>query len=149
MMWTTIISSLFVLFALAVVLFLYKTTNHAKVIISILLALLFLVIVISVFLYRKQVGISAIFLNEGTRFTGSKPSTIFYILLFLGLTLGFFIMILLEYKGLISVGTPTFDKVHLYYEPNKHGLWLTWVVLAIQLLWGLFFLKESCRFLII
>jgi hypothetical protein len=141
MMWITIISSLVVLIALAVVLFTYKTTNPSKIVIGILLVILFLIIAISVFVYRKQITIAAIFLAEGTKFTGNKPSTIIYIFLFLGLTLGFFLMLIKEYQGLISVGTPTFHQTELYYSVNKKGLWLTWVVLGIQLIWGLSFLK--------
>lgn len=149
MMWLTIIGSLVVLLGLAAVLFTYKTTNISKTIIGIVLTLLFLIIAVSVWIYRKQVAVAAIFLDEGTKFTGNKPSTMFYIFLFFGLTLGFFVMILWEYKGLISVGAPTFENSELYYEVNKHGLWATWVVLGIQLVWGLFFLKESCTLTLI
>jgi hypothetical protein len=145
MMWITIISSMVVLLVLAVLLFFYKTSNASKIIISIFLALLFIIILASIWLYRKQVGVSAIFLDEGTKFTANKPSTIFYIFLFFALTLGFFSMILLEYKGLISVGAPSFDSSELYYKVNTHGMWATWVVLGIQLVWGLFFLKEACK----
>lgn len=143
--WVTVIGSLIVLLGLAVVLYAYKTTNNTKIIISILLALLWIVIAVSIWLYRKQITLSAIFLDEGTKFTANKPSTVFYIFLFLAFSLGFFLMIIYEYSGLVSMGVPSFSNDALYYEVNKRGLWATWVVLGIQLFWGIFFLKEACK----
>lgn len=143
--WVTVIGSLVVLLALAVVLFAYKTTNNTKIIISTLLALLWIVIAVSIWLYRKQITLSAIFLDEGTKFTANKPSSAFYIILFLALSLGFFFMLIHEYTGLVSMGEPSFSKDALYYVVNKNGLWATWVVLGIQLIWGIFFLKEACK----
>lgn len=142
--WVTVIGSLVILLGLAVVLYVYKTTNNTKIVISILLALLWIVIAVSIWLYRKQITISAIFLDEGTKFTGNKPATAFYIIFFLALSLGFFFMLIFEYSGLVSMGAPSFSNDALYYEVNKHGLWATWVVLGIQLFWGIFFLKEAC-----
>jgi hypothetical protein len=110
MVWVTIISSMVVLLGLAVVLFIYKTDNIAKIIIGIILVLLFLIVAISIWIYRKQITLSGIFLDEGTKFTANKPSTIFYIILFMALSLGLFVLVIFEYNGLIGVGTPTFDK---------------------------------------
>lgn len=147
--WVTVIGSLVVLLGLAVVLYVYKTTNNTKIIISVLLALLWIVIAISIWLYRKQITLSGIFLDEGTKFTANKPASAFYIILFLALSLGFFFMIIFEYSGLVSMGAPSFSNDALYYEVNKRGLWATWVVLGIQLFWGIFFLKEACKHLTI
>ncbi len=131
MIWVTIIGSMVILLVLAVVLFIYKTTNNTKIVISIVLALLLIVIVVSIWMYRKQITLSAIFLDEGTKFTSSKPASSFYILLFLALSLGFFFLLIFEYSGLVSMGTPSFNSSSLYYEVNKNGLWATWVVLGL------------------
>ena len=142
----TIYASLLVLIGLAVVLFFYKTENPSKMYISIALALLFIVILVSACIYTKQTKIGAIFLEQGTDFIGSNPSTIFYIILFSSLTMGLFVMIIKEYSGLISMATPDFDATQdLYYEVNSSNLWMVWIVLGIQFLWGLSFLKESCN----
>jgi hypothetical protein len=62
------------------------------------------------------------------------------------LTLGLFGMIAKEYAGLISLETPEFDASQdLYYEINSRNLWMVWIVLGIQFLWGLSFLKEACN----
>jgi uncharacterized membrane protein len=143
--WVTVIGSLVVLLGLAVMLYAYKTTNNTKIIISVLLALLWVVIAVSIWMYRKQITLSGIFLDEGTKFTANKPASAFYILLFLALSLGFFFMLIYEYSGLVSMGTPSFSQDALYYEVNKRGLWATWIVLGVQLIWGIFFLKEACK----
>ncbi len=114
-----------------------------------MLALLFILILASVCVYKKQTTISAIFLEQGTNFIGSNLSTIFYIILFSALTLGFFFMMIKEYTGLISIAAPEFNaEKDIYYEVNSKGLWIVWIILGIQFLWGLSFLKESCNLFI-
>jgi len=150
MAWLTIYASLFFLIGLAVVLFFYKTENPSKIYISIALAVLFILIFVSAYVYTKQTKIGAIFLEQGTNFIASNLSTIFYIILFCSLTLGLFFMIIKEYEGLISIAKPDFDaNQDIYYEVNSKGLWIVWIVLGIQFLWGLSFLKESCKILAI
>lgn len=68
-----------------------------------------MLILMSACLYSKQIKIGGIFLEQGTGFISSNLSTIFYILLFSALTLGFFWMITKEYEGLISRAAPSFD----------------------------------------
>lgn len=115
MMWITIYSSLAIIVALAVILFVYKTNNPSKMLIAIVLLVLFIIIAVSVYFQQKQISLAGIFLAEATRFTWSKPSTFFYVFLFLACTLGFFVMLIQEYRGLISVGQPIFDKKSIYY----------------------------------
>jgi hypothetical protein len=110
MVWVTIYTSLVVLIALAAVLFMYKTTHPGKIILGIILAAVFLIITLHACFYKQEVQIGAIFLQEGTRFTSNKPSTVFYIFLFMACTLGFFFMLIEEYRGFISVGAPSFDS---------------------------------------
>ena len=146
MAWFTIYASLLVLIGLAVVLFFYKTENPSKMYISIALALLFIVILASTCMYSKQTEIGGLFLAQGTKFIASNVSTIFYMVLFSFLTMGLFWVIIKEYAGLISIATPEFDASRdLYYEVNSSNLWMVWIVLGIQFLWGLSFLKESCN----
>lgn len=141
MMWITIILSLLVLVGLSVTVFLYKSEHAGKVVIGALLASLFFIITFSVCLYKQSIKVGAVYLKEGTKFTGNKPSTAFYIVFFAACTLGLFFMIIQEYRGLMSIGEPTFDKENLYHEANKKGQWLIWAVLGVQLIWGLSFLK--------
>jgi hypothetical protein len=149
MMWITIFASLVAIIALAAILFSYKTSNPGKIYLGILLVVLFIIIAVSVYYQQKQISLAAIFLSEATKFTWSKPSTFFYVLLFMGCTLGFFVMLIQEYRGLISVKAPVFNNNSIYYGVDKHGLWLTCTLLGIQLLWGLSFLKEACKYWII
>ena len=109
------------------------------------MAVLTLVIVISICLYSKQVPITGVFLDEATKFTGKNPSNILFVLIFMIFTAGFLFMFIFEYKGLISMGQPTFKKESLYYEASRRVSWATWTVLSIQLVWGIFFLKEACN----
>ena len=68
------------------------------------MAVLLLVIVISICLYRKQVPITGVFLDEATKFTGKNPSNILFVLIFMIFTAGFLFMFIFEYKGLVSMG---------------------------------------------
>ena len=146
MTWFTIYASLLVLIGLAVVLFFYKTENPSKISISIALAVLFMIILVSVCMQAKQIKIGTISLDQGTNFTRSNLSTIFYILLFSAMTMGLLWMIVKEYSGLLSMAKPEFDASQdLYYEVNSSNLWIIWIVLGIQFLWGLSYLKESCK----
>lgn len=141
MMWITIILSLLVLVGLAVTVFLYKSEHAGRIIIGALLAALFFIILFSVCLYKQSIKVGAVYLKEGTKFTGSKPSTAFYIVFFAACTLGFFFMIIQEYQGLLSMTQPEFKKENLYYEVNSKGQWVIWAILGVQLIWGLSFLK--------
>lgn len=115
MMWITIILSLLVLVGLSVTVFLYKSEHAGRILIGALLASLFLIITLSVCFYKQSIKVGAVYLKEGTKFTGNKMSTAFYIILFDACTLGFFFMIIQEYRGLLSIGEPTFDKQNLYH----------------------------------
>jgi hypothetical protein len=147
MVWVTLVGSIIVLLALAVILFLYKTQNPSKIYLGIALGILSLVVLLSICLYRKQVSIAGVFLKEGTKFTSEMPSNILFVLIFMAFTLGFLLMFIFEYRGLISMGKPTFNKSELYYEASQRGSWFIWAVLGLQLIWGIFFLKEACSLL--
>lgn len=103
LMWITIYTSLIIIVALAAILFSYKTNNPSKILIAIVLLVLFIIIGVSVYFQQKQISLAAIFLAEATRFTWKKTSTFFYVVLFMALTFGFFVMLIQEYRGLVSV----------------------------------------------
>lgn len=106
----TIYLSIAVTLALSVVLFLYKTENKtSKIIIGIFIVVLLVLIVMSTIGFYKAFNLSGIFLKEGTKFTSSSRSTILYIPIFMLMQVGFFLIMLQEYKGFVSSGVPSFN----------------------------------------
>jgi predicted lysophospholipase L1 biosynthesis ABC-type transport system permease subunit len=106
----TIYISIAVILALSVLLFLYKTENKAsKIIIGIFLVALLVLLVMSAIGFHKAFKLSGIFLKEGTKFASSSRSTLLYIPTFMLMQVGFFLIILQEYKGFVSHGVPSFN----------------------------------------
>ena len=102
MVWATIIASIIVLAGLAAILFLYKSTSSAKIVLAIVLAVFTVIYVISIILHRRETDFGAIFLHESVKFTGKNPSTFAYILVFFGLTILFLWSMMKEYSGFVS-----------------------------------------------
>ena len=114
---STIILSLLVLLALSIVLFIYKTEDtKSKILAAIVLCSLFLITLISAIAFRSAFSLSAVFLKESTKFSSKNRGTLLYIPIFLIILFGFLVIIIQEYKGFVSVGTPQFDPANLYYE---------------------------------
>ena len=130
---------------LAVLLFFYGSSTGMKVVVCVILLLIFLACLASVCMLYKSLKLGSIFLKAASDYVSHAIFTLFYIILFMALTLGFLSMLIIEYTGLISIMEPTFDNTSLYYESSTNSMIFSFVVLFVQLLWGLSFLKEACK----
>jgi hypothetical protein len=77
----------------------------------------------------------------------SKVMTFLYILLFMVLTFVFGILIVFQYLAFSSVAAPSFNKDQLY-EQLSRNFWFM-APLVIETLWGLSFLRDACKYVII
>jgi hypothetical protein len=65
-----------------------------------------LILVTSVIAFRSAFPLSAVFLKESTKFSSKNRGSLLYIPIFLIILFGFFVMMIQEYRGFVSFGTP-------------------------------------------
>lgn len=136
-----------IVLAVAVLIFLYPTSNTTgQIVVGIILAILAILILATILCHRSSIKICGAFLAESTRFVKDNPCVLVYIPIFILLLAGFLVMMLQEYRSFMTSGTATFDaSSSLYYLSTGTGQTILTVLLVIQFIWGLSFLKEACK----
>jgi Ca2+/Na+ antiporter len=93
--------------------------------------------------HSREVALSGIFMNHGNRFLRSDCLVWLYIPLFLLLTLGLIVLILWQYIAFGTAHPSTFNAGDLY-RSSSHCIPLQ-ILNAIELVWGLQFLRDACK----
>lgn len=120
-----------------------KDSQGWAIFLAILGLIIAFLIVFYVIVHRRRINICGAFLKHSTTMLKENWKTFLYIPIFMVLTFIFGILTVFEYIAFSSYSQPTFDPQHsLYLELNKS--WVLIVLLAIQTLWGLSFLRDTC-----
>ena len=93
--------------------------------------------------YRKELELSAIFMDHATKFLRETPLVFAYIPLFLILTFGLIVLIVWQYVAFGTEHEPVLEQGNLY-KTSSHNIALQ-VFNAIELIWGLQFLRDACN----
>jgi hypothetical protein len=119
--------------------------NHldAKYYTAIVLFCLLIFLSIAICVYRRNLNLSAILLNQSARFLGNSTRAFSLILVFVVITTFFiFLNIVVQWILLTSSAAST----------NKSDVWQQWsgnkplqIIHIILFLWGIQFLKDSCK----
>jgi NADH:ubiquinone oxidoreductase subunit 6 (subunit J) len=123
----------------------YSWANHLDAkyytIIALFLLLIFLSVVVCV--YRRNLTLSAILLNQSARFLGSSTGAFLLILIFIVITIIFIGVNFVVHWILLTSSATSVDKsqVWLQWSGNKP----LQIIHFILFIWGIQFLKDSCR----
>ena len=145
-----VLASLIIL-ALVICMFAYHYGAYGKIFVAIVLLILFFLIILSSCKNRRCVDMNGVFLSNASQMLGtSKCLTFFYIPLFIVLLTGFIFLVIYEFRSYWAGGSLHFDAdSSIFWEFNSAGPIVLTVFLAIQVVWGLSFLKEACKFFVI
>lgn len=137
-----------VILALAICMFTYHYDAYGKIFVAILLLVLFFIIVLSSCKNRRCVDMNGVFLSNASQMLGtSKCLTFLYIPLFILLLVGFIFLVIYEFRSFWAGGDLSFDaESSIFWEFSSVGPIILSVFLAIQVVWGLSFLKEACKY---
>lgn len=113
----------------------------AKIITAVLGILVGLVFLPAFFFFKSQLRISSIFLSQAPRFVCSNCNVLAYVPLFLLLLIVLVVVSIFELLSFWSIPTPQFDSQKIFYSMTGIGYVYMSVLVAIQLLWGLSFLR--------
>lgn len=130
----------------AVCVFLYRTSQHPiKEIIAAVLLCILLIILLTICKNTDSWRMHSIFLSYSTKMISHRCTTLFYIPIFAVILVAFIAMLVLEFTAFWSYGTVTFSKHNVYQEiRSPTGIVLS-MVLVVQGVWGLTFIKEACK----
>jgi hypothetical protein len=127
----------------------FENMRIPKLVLATLLIVMGSFTLIMTLCYRRYLRVSAVFLSYATRFIAQTPSVILYIVLLLLFTAGLAALTVFELLAVWGAANPAFVKDRVFYfSQGKHAFILS-ILILIQLYWGLAFLKELCKNLLI
>lgn len=91
-----------------------------------------------------QIKVSSVFVDGATEFLGSSLSTLLYIPLFILATFGFIALILFQYLSFSSHKQIYMNPNDIYWNGSSLTIWN--MLNGVELLWGIFILRDSCKF---
>jgi hypothetical protein len=128
-------------------------TNETGIrgLLGIVLLLVFLLIIVSVYKNSISIKIHALLLRQASALISYRYTILLYILMYLVCLALFIGLVMFEMVGMWSAGKKIFIPAeYIYYQlQGIHFSGLVTVVIAVQLIWGIAFLKESCKRVII
>ena len=112
------------------------------IILGIVCLVLFVVLILYSWVHRKQIYITACFLEIAGTYLRQHLTTLIWVPIFIAVTFLFGFILSFEYLAFTSRGTPTFNPKNVYY--SLYNNWFAVMVLVIQGLWGFSFFRDSC-----
>lgn len=97
-----------------------------------------------VFIYKRRVKTTGIFLAYAAKFLAQKPINFVYIPIFILLLIGLLVLCLFQYLAFSSQADPKKVEGDIYLQLTQN-IPLT-ILTIIELIWGAQFLKDSCTF---
>lgn len=97
-----------VVLAISILLFVYPTSAKYKLAVAIILLVLFIIAIINIFQYRKELHIQGVFLKQATKVVQWKH--FFYIPLFLLMLAAFAFILIMEFRSYWASGSLHFHK---------------------------------------
>lgn len=146
-----VIAGSVMILACAICIFTYGAGENAfRIVIGCVLIFMLIIIALTFLKNRSSLRIHGIFLNYSTQFLKDRPITLLYIPLFLAFLVSFIIIIVLEFSSFWTTGDLNFSPSEgLFHKPVGVGPIVFTVLLAIQTIWGLVFLKVACNYVLI
>jgi len=114
-----------------------------KITILVVIALLIVIFIVILVMYKKALMIQGIFLDYSRKFIEANTHVFLYIPLFIILTIGLVALFLFQHAA-FSSKHPSSNN---FFNFISSGL-LCWLNL-IEFVWGLQFLRDTCRYSII
>jgi hypothetical protein len=141
------ILSLLVILALAICMFTYYADASGKIPIAIILLVAFIIIALGLFRNRNSVRMNGVWMTKATQMLRSaKCGAFLYIPLFIGFLIGFIFLIILEFRAFWTGSSLYFDREKsIFWEFHATAPTILCVLLILQSIWGLSFLKEACK----
>ncbi len=126
----------------------FKTEETGlRAVVGVLLIIILGMLIVSVYKNSISIKIHAVFLRQASQLIGKQCSLVVFILLYLVFLVLLIALIMFEFVGFWSNGRKIFlPAEYLYYK--LEGLTVSSVVtivLIVQLIWGVAFLKQSCN----
>lgn len=142
----TIVFGGLLLIALGIQMIIYPVNRYPvlKLVLSILSILLGVILVSSLWFYRTQLKINAIFLYHATQVVRTNCTVLFYIPLFILLALGLLGLTSFEIGSYWSIPSPAPNASSPFHVSSGADFTFLTVLALIQLWWGMSFLKEYC-----
>jgi hypothetical protein len=113
-----------------------------KILVSIVFLLVFIVVVLTAWMFKEAVIANGVFLKQATSFVKDFPFVLINIFLFLGIAALFMYIMILELNSIWTHSDLVFEKEKSLYWEYKDGQANFFMILwTLQLIWGLFFIK--------
>lgn len=121
----------------------FFTPNVWNILLGVAFILTAIAFLIYMVCYNKELKLAEVFLENGNNFLKSDPVVFLYIPLFLVLTVGLITLIVWQY---IAFGTanPTYLREGDLFRSSSHNIALQ-IFNALELIWGLQFLRDACN----
>jgi hypothetical protein len=97
--------------------------------------------------YRRRIKMMALFIDWSTRYLPNNIVFIAWIPIFIILTLGLIVLVFFQHLAFISSSEPTKTDNDIYLKLQPSFIWE--LLNIIEFLWGLQFLKDSCKIFLI
>lgn len=114
-----------------------------RIIIGVFLLIFGVIFFITMFLYKRRIKITGVFLSYAARFLAQKPVNFIFIPIFILLILGLIVLCLFQYLAFSSNADPKAREGDIYLQLTQNPI-LT-VLTIIEFIWGIQFLKDSCK----
>jgi hypothetical protein len=135
------------LIAGAVILFIdngngWQSYGPLRIIIVIFLILFGVIFFVMIFLYKRRIKITGVFLSHAGKFLSQKLINLIFIPIFIIFLVGLIVLCLFEYLAFTSNAKP-FQKDGEIYLQLAQNNFIT-ILVVIEFIWGIQFLKDSC-----
>ena len=117
--------------------------NSLTIFLAVLLILLGIAYVFYMIFYKKQIELGSILIHHSNTFLRESYPIFLYIPLFLIATIAFLILIVWQFIAFGTAYKPTFEASNIYYHSTHN--WFLQVLNVIELIWGIQFLRDSCK----
>jgi hypothetical protein len=138
------------LFILVICIWTYPTDYiKSKIVVGLFFIAALIILLLTVWLYRKAVQANGVFLHQATKFIGELPILLLNIPIFVGILILFQYIMILELNSIWTHANLGFDPANsLYWEyDNSSGVFLKFLWI-IQFVWGMQFIKESFNYIV-
>jgi hypothetical protein len=117
-----------------------------KVLLGLLFLLLAVSIIVMTFIYRKHLQLCGVLIKYATRFLADSFCVYFYIPMFLIMTIGLITLCVWQYVAFSTAYPPFRVQDDIYWRAS--GSTFFQVLNVIELIWGLQFLRDSCKYML-
>lgn len=114
--------------------------------VAVCILLLGLLSVFYLYWMRKEIRLCTIFIQNAAQFLGQSPFVFAYIPMYIFLSLLLIVLFTFQYMAFSSINPLVKDPNDIFWQTSA---WNFWNVLNIlQMVWGISFLRDSCKYLI-